>query len=142
MLKNKKILIFSVDFEPTTDEVIDWIGYYGRDFDRINWDNEETIKFNFDIEADKLIVNGQDIDDYESIWFRKGWSYPQKIFDIDPIAERKNQDIQELKNSVNNFICKSKVFKLGKFSDNNIDKIECITNCLLFRRRANKFARY
>ncbi len=69
------ILIFSQDFEPTTDAVIDWINYYSYPFCRINPNDLINCNFKLDIENNCFtidtingVVSSKQV---KSIWFRK-----------------------------------------------------------------------
>jgi hypothetical protein len=128
MSKNKNVLIFSIQFDPTTNEVLDWLDYYNTSFVRINGDNENGYLGNFTIgsQENDLLIEDKDIEKYHSVWFRKASSNRDLFSENDnpQMVNRLENEIQEFKVSLGNIIERNKyLHKLGSYINDKVDKI-------------------
>ena len=128
MSKNKKVLILSIQFDPTTSDVIDWLDYYDSSFVRINADNKQGYLGNFTIKGEDncFLIDDKSIDSYHSVWFRKA-SSNRLLFEEEEnlqIVNRLENEIQEFKVSIGNLIERNQnVYKLGSYINGKVDKI-------------------
>lgn len=130
------ILILSDEHDLSTNDVIDWISYYGFKFIRINDSSEISLdgfelcndKVHWSLTVDKRKINSDDILNY---WYRRG----EILIDFDDY--NKNDDIKigvnrHLKSeakTINNLIdgCLDEIkLRVGSFSHNFINKLRVL----------------
>ena len=95
MKNTTKILIFSVENDKSTDEVITWLLYYNIDFVRINFENEIKIFIEFKNNKSYIVISNEHknikFSDIRRVWYRRG--------DLE-LINRKNKNLlnkQEIK---------------------------------------------
>lgn len=103
------ILIFSVEVEFSTCDIIDWLKYNNKDFIRINADEKTPIKVDLSINEEgflKIILEYKnkiiDLDKVSSFWYRRGRHF--SFYNGEPIKEIFNSKefIREIKNDIIN----------------------------------------
>lgn len=99
------VLIFSEEEERTTDQVLEWLDYYGQTYYRINTEDTITchsVQLTNEGLTFRLVINGQDTlssSQIKSFWYRRGWASLKKpnqsIFQDITLEEESTQAIQK-----------------------------------------------
>lgn len=136
------ILILSQEFDPSTDEVINWLEYYGVKYFRLNDTDICKIKsvelkngdLNFMIEANSKKIS---LNKLSSYWYRRGLfniDYSKKIKEKNELHRSLNKFIEDERNKLEEIIHKylKKIPHIGSYLDNRINKMESLiiaSNC-------------
>jgi len=131
------ILIISQTHDASTDDVIDWIDFYGEKFQRLNGvDFYKTIKISIDNSCFDLKFGELELDKIRAIWYRRWVGFEdrhdillkQSLANINPIKNQFNHFIREELRSLVAFffdsIPEEKVF--GRLDPNEINKLKVL----------------
>lgn len=117
-MKRKKILIFSADYDYSTNEIMKWLFYYGQDVIRINKDENfvlNEIRLKSIEEKNIKTFHFNEFADVKSVLFRRGKvnvsfgvSYDSNIDGIKSLVDYLKNESSFLQQSVHFFMLKKK----------------------------------